>query len=167
MSYPKAKYDANLIANYFILKSNEAKLGITNKKLQKLLYYSQGWSLVFKKRPIFEEDIEAWAHGPAIRETYKKYKIFGFSNIKKEIELKDIENISNEDISLLEEIWKVYGKYDANYLERLTHQERPWINARNGYDDYEICSNIISLEDMEKYFTNLLNESRKNSTTSN
>ena len=29
-------------------------------KLQKLVYYSQAWSLVWDDKPLFEEEIEAW-----------------------------------------------------------------------------------------------------------
>ena len=44
-----------LIVNY----SNEKEYNISNLKLQKLLYYIQAYFLVKKKRPCFDEDIEA------------------------------------------------------------------------------------------------------------
>ncbi len=36
---------------------------VTAMKLQKLVYYSQAWSLVWDEEPIFEEEIQAWANG--------------------------------------------------------------------------------------------------------
>ena len=42
----------------------------TTMKLQKLLYYCQAWYLVWNERPLFRENIEAWANGPVIRELY-------------------------------------------------------------------------------------------------
>jgi len=167
MSYPKGKYLSKLIAKYFIYKSNEGKLGITNKKLQKLLYYSQGWSLVLYGKPMFKEDLEAWVHGPAVREIYKEYKKYGFFRIKEKISDKEISKISAKDKTLLQDVWRVYGKYDANFLERLSHQEAPWINARNGLEGYAISSNIISLEELNKYFSSLLDKSDENTGTKN
>ena len=42
----------------------EQKGSMTTMKLQKLVYYSQAWSLVWDEKPLFEEAIEAWANGP-------------------------------------------------------------------------------------------------------
>jgi len=67
MNSKPPKIDADLIADYFIYKGKEENKPITNKKLQKLLYYSQAWYLVFNKKPLFKDKIEAWVHGPAIR----------------------------------------------------------------------------------------------------
>ena len=42
---------------------------LTNLRLQKLLYYVQAWSLVLRKSAdFFQERIEAWVHGPVVRE---------------------------------------------------------------------------------------------------
>jgi len=43
-------------------------------RLQKLLYYSQAWSLVWDKRPLFAPKIEAWANGPVVRMVFKTYQ---------------------------------------------------------------------------------------------
>ena len=52
------------VALYFIKKGVDEKNPITNKKLQKLVYYSQAWSLVLNNEKLFNEKIEAWVHGP-------------------------------------------------------------------------------------------------------
>lgn len=52
-------------------------------------------------------------------------------------------------------VWSVYGKYDAKYLETLTHIEKPWLNARAGIDQNERCTNIISKEEIIEYFSSL------------
>ena len=52
-------------ADYFLSKIDEdAGDVITNLKLQKLVYYAQGFSLALCGRPLFAERIEAWQHGP-------------------------------------------------------------------------------------------------------
>ena len=48
------------IAAYILCKQG----AMTAMKLQKLVYYSQAWSLVWDDKPLFRERIEAWANGP-------------------------------------------------------------------------------------------------------
>ncbi len=55
----------------------------------------------------------------------------------------------------LDLVWSVYGKYDAKYLERLTHAEKPWVNARQGIDHKERCNNIISKQEIQEYYSGL------------
>lgn len=35
-------------------------------KLHALLYYTQGWTLAWTGRPMFEDEIEAWEIGPVV-----------------------------------------------------------------------------------------------------
>src|ERR1700730_81854 len=43
-------------------------------KLQKLVYYSQAWSLVWDDEPLFDDAIEAWANGPVVRALYARHR---------------------------------------------------------------------------------------------
>lgn len=139
--------------NYLIYLNNKSgRDDFTNKKLQKLLYYSQAWNLVLKNKPLFKEDFEAWVHGPAIPVVYKKYKNCGSCAIKEEVKEKDFKRLSDEEKNIIDEVWKVYGKHDANYLELLTHNETPWQKARTGCQVYEISRNIIKKDEMKKYY---------------
>lgn len=153
-------YNAEQIADYFIWKASQEtdkdRKHLTNKKLQKLLYYAQAWSLVVRKEKLFKEKIEAWVHGPAIRSIYNEYKIFGFNPIKKEIDSKKIEKLPKGIVNFLNEVWSVYGKFDASYLELLTHSENPWQKAREGVAKSESSSNEISLKEMEKFYAEKL-----------
>lgn len=47
---------------------------ISNLKLQKLLYYAQGYALAILNRPLFAENIEHWQHGPVVPCIYRTYK---------------------------------------------------------------------------------------------
>ena len=53
---------AHDVAAYILQKKGE----MTAMKLQKLVYYSQAWSVVWDERPLFHEKIEAWANGPVV-----------------------------------------------------------------------------------------------------
>ncbi|MBD3362697.1 DUF4065 domain-containing protein [Candidatus Dojkabacteria bacterium] len=145
------------IAKFFIWKASKEGKSITNKQLQKLLYYSQAWHLVYKEEPIFKEEIEAWVHGPAIKVVYNKYKKYGYRPIELKVNDAEISDIPNQD--LLEEIWRVYGKYDGDYLEQLSHNEDPWQNARGQIHASVSSNNVISLEDMKAYYSSLIKKS--------
>lgn len=143
---------ALIAARFFIAKNNKEKKGLTNKKLQKLLYYAQAWNLVFNKRKLFNNDIEAWIHGPAIRSIYRKYKVFGFGNIEEKVDEKELDKLTKGEIKVLNAVWEVYGKYDADYLELLAHSEDPWIKARNNLLPYQSSTRIISPAIMKNYY---------------
>lgn len=150
------KIPVELIADYFILRSNQDSKSITNKKLQKLLYYSQAWSMAINERPLFKDKIEAWVHGPAVRSVYLNFRNFGYQPIVKDVLAKDVEKIDARAKKLLNEIWRIYGKHDAQYLELLTHNEEPWQEARQGVGTSESSDNEISLEKMQSYYSNFL-----------
>ena len=146
------KSNLDNISEYFIFLSKKNKKVITNKKLQKLLYYTQAWNLVINNEKAFDEKIEAWVHGPAVMSTYQRFRDFSFGNI-------DI-NIKKEDIDLkdslkrtVESVWRVYGKHKADYLESLTHQEDPWIIARGDKLPHQNSNNQISLKSIKDYYS--------------
>jgi uncharacterized phage-associated protein len=157
--------DVKLVADYFIWQSNKNHKKITNKKLQKLLYYSQAWHLVFSGSKLFKDNIEAWIHGPAIPPVYFEYKVFGYNPIIKKVPTSSIEQIDPDIIELLDEIWQVYGKYDAEYLEILTHNEAPWQKAREGLDVCDTSKNIIKTKDMKSFYSALLEKVNNASNT--
>ncbi|MDP3764471.1 MAG: DUF4065 domain-containing protein [bacterium] len=143
---------AQKIADYFLWKASNEKKAITNKKLQKLLYYAQAWSLVLRDKKLFNEKIEAWVHGPAVRDVYFEYKNFGFGPIVKNVSSEDIAMISQEIKNFLDQVWSVYGKKDAAYLEYLSHSEIPWQKAREGIESSVGSENEISLKDMKEFY---------------
>lgn len=153
-------YSAEQIADYFIHKAHSEGRTITNKKLQKIIYYAQAWSLVVRKKPLFEDDIEAWIHGPVVGRIYRKYKGYGFNNISETP--KSVLKAPKSLEAFLDNIWLVYGERDADYLEALTHNEEPWQIAREGIDAKINSSNVISHESMIAYYSNLLKKSNKN-----
>jgi len=140
------------VANYFIYKNKIDPKQLTNKKLQKLLYYSQAWNLVINNEKLFDDKIEAWIHGPSIPSIYLEFKKFGYNEIKLDIEKSDFSDITEQEKNVLDSVWNVYGKYDANYLEFLTHNEAPWQKARSGLMPYESSSAEISVDEMKSYY---------------
>jgi len=143
------KLSASDVAKYFIWKSSQDKRPITNKKLQKLVYYSQAWYLVSTngEERLFPEKIEAWVHGPVVPSLYSQYKQYGFGPI--DPKLGSEKSVKGNKRTLLDEIWEKYGKLDADTLEVLAHSETPWIEARKNLDtddfgDTEIDDSLIT-----------------------
>lgn len=128
-----------LIAEYIIHIGKE----ITPLALQKILYYAQGFYKTFFGEFLYQDDCEAWVHGPAYANIYEKYKIYGSSNIPINIEY-DIEDILVKDEKeLLDIIVKYFGYYNGKALEKMTHYESPWIEARRGISFDEKSNNVI------------------------
>lgn len=126
-----------------------AEIVITPLKLQKLLYYAQAWSLVFRSKTLFYEDIEAWVHGPVIPPVYRRYKQYGYKTLPQEDFFSELKA---DEIDILNMIWINYGKKSAKSLEELTHSEYPWINARKGLRLDQLSNKKISIRDMRSYY---------------
>lgn len=149
----------NLILQYFLALANSKGEVITNLKIQKLLYYAQSWYLANFKKPLFEEDFQAWVHGPVIPCLYKKLKIRGYYAsipIKSRFLLESVESkldgVDKNIKPFLEEIARVYFPIGAYQLELMTHKEDPWIITRSGIGPDEKCSSIIPKDLMQSYY---------------
>lgn len=159
----ETKYTADQIADYFLSKVNiEAGDSISPLKLQKLVYYAQAWNYTLFGIPLFNDKIEAWKHGPAIKKLYSRFEKYSRTssiNIGEEKIQPPILNESSKN--LLEEINILYGEHSGAYLEKLTHSEEPWIIARKGLPDYMASSNEISLESMKAFYSKLNEQGKK------
>lgn len=124
----KAKYSALEIAKWFIcynrLKHEDnPEDNVTNLKLQKLLYYAQGLSLKYTGKPLFNDNIEAWQHGPVVPVVYHEYKQYGGKGIDKNVDMPHFDE--NTEI-ILKDVYEDYGQYSAWKLRDMTHEEPPW-----------------------------------------
>lgn len=143
----KKGYKANYVAKWFlnynrlIMSESDADL-ISNLKLQKLLYYAQGCFLACFDRPLFNEPIVAWEHGPVVESVYQEYKVNRANGIVFDEDF--INEFDDEEESLLEEVYNTFAKYSAWGLRNMTHQETPWINTQQ--------SGEISQDSIKKYF---------------
>ena len=123
---------------------------MSNMKLQKMLYYEQGFHLVVFGTPLYEEDIEAWMYGPVVPAVYEVYKDYGYNGIDPG-EAEEI-SLSDREQALFDEVYKVYGAYSAIGLMNMTHRESPWANTPAG------VGSVISREKMVEFFRTRLND---------
>jgi uncharacterized phage-associated protein len=145
------------VSDYIILQlGSDGGSDLTSLKLQKLLYYTQAWHLAFYKKPLFEGKFQAWVHGPVNREIYDLYKAtkYTYSEISlSDVQDKEVESkLSQDEILHIKTILDVYAKFSPTQLEFMTHNEDPWIKARQGVPTYQKSENIINEEIMAFYY---------------
>lgn len=159
-------YTAKHIADWFLSRLNtEAGDTMSPLKLQKLLYYAQAWHLVFfNGKPLFDEPIQAWRHGPVVRSQYDRFvDLTKYAPIP--VEGYDVEQpqVSTAVEDLLLDVSDIYGEHQASYLEQLTHSEAPWIDARGDLPLYASCEREIPRQAMLKYYSQKLADEQQQS----
>ena len=142
-------YDVQDVAEYVIVYSKYKDCGISNLKLQKILYLVQAYFLIQTKNPCFLEDIEAWDFGPVIPEVYRKYKQFGGADIQSRC--RNLEKIQKgfekEDRKRIEEVVDRFADFSAADLTILTQNQTPWNEA------FGRKEKVIRCEDILEYFS--------------
>ena len=129
---------------------------VTPLMLQKLLYFIQGVYFALYKKPLFEEDCEAWIHGPVYREVYFLFQDFKYNPIDdaRFALIGGTENtLTDDEKRVVDLVAKTFGVYGAKILEKITHNELPWVEARNGYDDSTPSNEILSKKSIMNYYT--------------
>ncbi|KAF5089782.1 hypothetical protein DSECCO2_25580 [anaerobic digester metagenome] len=146
----------NDVAQYILAKQDiDAGDTISNMKLQKLVYYAQGFCLAMTGEPLFDEEIHAWEHGPVSPDLYHAYKTYGAGSIPPpEKSVDEISaNFREEQLEVIDEVLDVYGQFSAWKLRNLTHEEPTWLD-RYGKTDCEITKPAMK----EYFMTRLLDD---------
>ncbi|CEO36540.1 putative zinc finger/helix-turn-helix protein [[Clostridium] sordellii] len=128
---------------------------MTHKKLQKLCYYAYSWYLVKYKTPLINNKFEAWRHGPVCDDLYQRYKDYGNRPICSSNDIPINVKKNKEVLDFINKIYEIYGKYDADKLEKLTHSEDPWKLTRIGLSDNASCRRVITDQSIINYYSNL------------
>ena len=142
-------FNALDIANKVIINTDIDKGDIiSNFKLQKIMYYLQGFNLAFFDEKLFEDDIEAWQYGPVVPSVYNKFKEHGKSGILISHDVKEIILKNEEQEDMFKQVLEEYGKFSAIRLMEMTHEELPWKST-------EIRA-TIDTDLMKRYFKTLI-----------
>lgn len=136
------------VANYIL----ESIGPITAMKLQKLVYYSQAWSLVWDDDVLFDEKIEAWANGPVVPVLYQEHK--GQFKVDR-FAVGDSSNLTENQKDTIDNVLGFYGDKSSQWLSDLTHSEFPWIQAREGLPNGYRGNKEIELSVMVEYYSSL------------
>lgn len=154
--------NSKTLAEYILCKYGP----MSHLKLQKLIYFVEGYHLAyFQGKSLISDEFEAWAHGPVSRSLYNELKQYSIlyddlQYVQDNDEPSPIDTLHNilcsSQIELIDEVIQLYIGESGMTLEGITHQQQPWIVARQGLPPYAKCSNIIDKNLMRVYFSNLL-----------
>ncbi|MGO3878235.1 MAG: Panacea domain-containing protein [Agrococcus casei] len=130
------------VAEYLRTKSVYGKM-----QLQKLLYYSQAWSLAWTGSALFTDEIEAWKDGPVVRQVWAAGQHDDF------VVPSDGEMLSAHDKAIIDAVYAFYGNQGGAVLSTRTHRETPWLEARADTPAGGRSTNPISQSTMRRYFS--------------
>lgn len=153
-------YNVLDVARYVINYSNERGYGVSNLKLQKLLYFIQAYFLTATddNRPCFKDKIEAWDFGPVVPNAYREFRQYGSGNIPtiESYVVFDNKNIWNshrevynpnviacDDRKMIASVVDEFSRYSASGLVDLTHRQAPWRDAYQRFANSEITIDAI------------------------
>ena len=119
----ETKYQIIDISNWFLCKER-----MNQNKLHKLCYYAYAWYLFLNnnsssdlKTCLFENDFEAWVHGPVSRSLYKKYPFTGPEKLEPK---NTTTKLDDSTVEFLEELYDVFKNFTGNELEAMTRMEQ-------------------------------------------
>ena len=122
---------------------------ISNLKLQKLLYYMQGFHLAWFGTPFFNESIEAWTYGPVVPEVFQEFKKFKNRAINP-ANYSDSLVLPDERQLLFDMVYKEYSRYSAVALMNMTHSDGPWKNHEMGEE--------MTSDEIHDFFQSLIDD---------
>ena len=138
-------YNATTVADYILFQYNKMDVGISNLKLQKILYFVQALSFIEKNEEMFSDSFQAWNFGPVIESIFEKYKRFGAFDIP-DIPVKS-PKIQEDDKNLIDTVLKRFQDLSNAYLTKIVQGQEPW---KSNYK--EGLKVKIPNEEIQKYF---------------
>jgi len=142
---------ANDVADWFInrVDRNGGDI-ITPEVVQRLVYFAQAWYLANTGRPMFKDEIQAWATGPMVPSIFERFEHLAAAS------LPDIENareIRGDRAELLEQVQEEYGSYSRRKLGELAREEgSPWHQMRQGLAPEAHSERVIEKDGMKKFY---------------
>lgn len=110
--------------------------------------------MVWDEKPLFSEQIQAWANGPVVPDLFQHHK-GQFQVTAKDFQFANSDKLTPNQKETIKSVLKYYGNKSAQWLVDLTHLEDPWRNARGICGNGESCNSIISHGAMMEYYSGL------------
>lgn len=132
-------YSATQVARWILSAATRQGLSITHIQLQKILYYCQGMHVGITGKPMFNEDLCAWEHGPVVPDIYREYKPCGRDSISVEP-----TPIPDDVEGLINKVVADKGRVYVWDLCSQTHCEPPYQETPR--------DEVISLEKLDSFF---------------
>src|SRR5207249_1909420 len=117
------------------------------------VYYCQAWHLVWERKPLFSNKIEAWANGPVVPYLYRQHRrAFSVTSWP----MGKVAHLTDGEKTTIKAVLDYYGKHPGYVLAALTHRERPWQDARVGLSAGERGNSEIKPQSMLDYYEGLI-----------
>lgn len=142
--------ESTIFAEILVAEAASRGIFVTHMKLQKLVYYCQGYHLASKGTPLITGTIRAWEHGPVCEEIYQQYRSYGKEPIAAPELWERPPGLDESIFMVIDYVLNKLGRIGAWQLRNNTHQEEPWLDhCCEGVHDNE----VITHEELEKFFT--------------
>lgn len=148
MCLSAANYLINEVNKINQTKSNDKKIVMTSKRLQKMLYFSEiKYMLDNDGDSMFVDEFYAWPSGPVIPAIYQEFMQYQKGEMQpKNLNFKDL---TDKMKSALEYVIKNTEKYDTIELVGFSHVENgPWANI---YEESK--KNLINKNSIFDYYS--------------
>lgn len=122
---------------------------MTTMKLQKLVYYCQAYCLAWYDRPMFDEQVHAWTHGPVVYELFNEHR--GLYRISaNDLETGDSRNLGEDERDVIDSVCDAFQGLTGWELRNRTHEEAPWID--NFHEEAAWHNEEIPQEQMKQFY---------------
>lgn len=151
--------DSEVVANYFIQKSFDTGVPLSQMKLLKLVYIAHGWHRGYLGQNLINDAVQAWRYGPVIPDLYRKISHYGRNTIDAPIPGFGLPGDGRnpwpheKSQALVDRVWESYKPFSAIQLSAMTHQSgTPWDATwhASGGDNYSGA--IIPNELIEQHY---------------
>lgn len=156
--------DSEAVANYFIQKSFDTGIPLSQMKLLKLVYIAHGWHRGYFGQNLINDAVQAWQYGPVIPDLYRKISAYGRNAVDAPIYgygmAGDGANPppNPQTMLLLDNVWNAYASYSAGQLSSITHQPgTPWDTIWNREGGSTYAGAIIPNQLIEQYYQQKIN----------
>lgn len=117
---------AKRLAYDVVSYANERHSRVTNLKLQKMMYYLQGYYAKQFEDALFEDEIVHWPYGPVVPTVYFEFCQFGAAEIQIAPVDQPFADYSKVEKQLLKRVVEACLEMPTSILVEKTHSETPW-----------------------------------------
>ncbi|MGZ1491272.1 Panacea domain-containing protein [Brevibacterium sediminis] len=128
---------------------------IETMKLQKLLYFAQGWNLAWDGNKLFDSEIKAWKYGPVVTEIYPLHRRQPAYDLERDGALGDSNELTLFERVNVMDVFNFYDAFNGFELAELSHQHSPWVRAYTDAAPTQRGNVTISIDDIEQFFVSM------------
>ena len=161
-------YPTKDVVNAILQRSfREGRRDVSPMKVQKLLFYLDGWYLAVTGEPAIDDAFEVWKFGPVVPTVYHELKSYGSGPVTSYLKRLDlttktyqayvVADTESKFQEVLDLTWEKYVGIDPLRLSAMTHApDSPWAKAKRRGDT------IIDNETIKTYFVGLAQSASAN-----